>query len=179
MGHAGPRSFQYIPQTAEITKLRGRGTIHAHGVAEVHDPFVISSDRARTPARSRRLAEAVPHCCPQTVWSVPWTWPQYRLVYDAQATLAAAGALAPLDGGTVELRGLVVGRRHLGQGLATLLVSHLLQCVTKNPRLFQNLGFQPTAPRWLDHDPRRRLGFGGHTPSPRVAMASTPFDPNP
>jgi len=135
------------------------------------------------------LAEAVPDCSPQTVWSVPWTWPDYRLVYDARGALAAAGALVEFDASTVELRGLVVGRNHRGQGLATLLVSHLLQCahdsgrrmvcVTKNPRFFQKLGFQHTAPRWLEHDPRRRIGFGARTPSPRVGMTSTPSNPNP
>lgn len=135
------------------------------------------------------LAEAVPDCSPQTVWSVPWTWPHYRLVFDAEGALAGAGALVEVDASTVELRGLVVSQTHRGRGLATLLVSHLLECtqssgrrmvcVTKNPRFFQKFGFQQTAPRWLEHDPQRRIGFGARTPSPRVAMASIPSTPTP
>lgn len=130
------------------------------------------------------LANAVPGCSPQTVWSVPWTWSTYSILTDSDGTPIAAGALSDVDGSTVELRGLVVSSQHRGQGLAASVVAHLLDraraagkrmvCVTKCPRFFAKLGFQHTAPRWLDLEPQRRLGFGEHSPTARVAMAASP-----
>lgn len=129
------------------------------------------------------LAEAVPSCSPQTVWDIPWSWRNYRVVCDDDGTIHAVGSLQEVDGHTVELRGLTVSPRKRGHGLAALLLSHLLDrardagmrmvCVTKNPAFFERFGFRHTAPHWLEHDPHRRLGLGARTPSARVAMAST------
>jgi len=128
------------------------------------------------------LAEAVPDCSPQTVWAVPWMWPDYQIIHTADGTPVAAGALVDVDASTSELRGLVVSRAARGQGLASLMVSHLVEqarldgrrmvCVTKCPDFFEKLGFRHTAPRWLEQDPHRRLGLGARTPSARVAMAT-------
>lgn len=110
------------------------------------------------------LASAVPDCSPQTVWDIPWSWPDYWVVSSGGQVVAAA-ALRSLDDERCELRGLAVDPRSRGRGLARLLVhrlrdlarerGHDMLCVTRSPEFFRRLGFLPTHPFWLDLEPAR------------------------
>lgn len=128
------------------------------------------------------LAEAVPDCSPQTVWSVPWMWARYEVARDPSGTPIAAGALVDVDDNTTELRGLVVHRDHRRRGLASSVLCALLErahdtgkrmvCVTKRPQFFRKFGFRDTAPGWLVHEPQRLLGTAPPGAPKRVAMAA-------
>jgi N-acetylglutamate synthase-like GNAT family acetyltransferase len=111
------------------------------------------------------LSSVVPHCSEQTVWDVPWSWPEYWVMQTAEGTLAAAGSLKRLDAQRCELRGLVVHADWRGRGLAGAIVRHLLSvaaradydtvCVTRQPEFFRRFGFSDTHPFWLDLEPSR------------------------
>lgn len=123
------------------------------------------------------LASVIPDCAVQTVWDVPWRWPDYWIVRSDTAVVGT-GALYPIDEHRCELRGLAVDAAFRGQGIARCIVHHLLGvarakgldmlCVTRRPDFFESLDFVKTHPFWLDLEPSRRPR--GATATDRQAM---------
>lgn len=136
------------------------------------------------------LASTVPDCSPQTVWDIPWSWPDYWVIC-AKERVIATGALRYIDEGRCELRGLAVHADFRGRGLARLMVRHLQEvaeerehemlCVTRSPEFFRRLGFSPTHPFWLDLEPARwpldghpgRVPMSAAAPSRRMDMTGS------
>lgn len=126
------------------------------------------------------LAASTPDCASQTVWDLPWQWPNYRVVREAEVVVAS-GALTPLGDGRSEIRGLAVAPEFRGRGLARRLVDDLVDgavnrgheavCVTRNPEFFGRLGFTRVHPFWLELQPARRPL--GEPAADRVAMIAT------
>ena len=126
------------------------------------------------------LASSTPDCASQTVWDLPWQWPNYRVVRKHDNVVAAA-SLTPVADQRSEIRGLAVDPRFRGKGLARQLVSSLVDaaaerghetvCVTTSPDFFGRLGFARVHPFWLDLQPARRPL--GECAGDRVTMIAT------
>ena len=128
------------------------------------------------------LGAHIPDVAPDTVWHVPWNWRDYHVVWSGQRAIGA-GSLQSLEQGDGEIRGIAVDSEHRGQGVATLIVDHLLKeareravrpvCVTRKPAFFRRFGFEETLPSWLDLR-RRPHEVSQHVDGlsqPRVTMA--------
>ena len=132
-------------------------------------------------AVSELLLRAIPDCVPQTVDQL-WereaeTWVARR----GDQRVVASASLVPLPGDRWELRSVVVDPSARGTGVGQKLVAHLLDrrsvqgneicCVTRHPRFFRRLGFEPLGTPWetgranlrgrqriaMHRRPRRRL----------------------
>lgn len=138
---------------------------------------------ADAPDLMRLLESCKPDTSSQTIWDLPWTWSEYRIVRDEAGRPIAAGALSELDTYRFEIRGLAVAHNARGRGLASALVADLLDradrgsvetvCMTRRPSFFRRFGFECTEPMWLPE--RRWIAAPAPEASPRVAMHRLPY----
>lgn len=123
------------------------------------------------------LTSSLPDSSPHTVWDLPWTWSNYRVIRDEDDRIVAAAALVELDAHRVEIRGLTVTREARGQRLASRLMIDALSraddlgretvCMTRKPGFFERFGFHCTVPMWL---PEHRWTPAPRPEAPRIAM---------
>lgn len=126
------------------------------------------------------LNNAGPGCSAQTVWNIPWTWPQFQVVESPQGeVIASIGVEEIKEFPADEIRGLAVDKRFRGHGLASALVrlavGHSKRlgrktfCVTRGPDFFERVGFREIPPLLLGLYPWRRPT---ETNKGRVCMVS-------
>lgn len=124
-------------------------------------------------AISELLLRSIPDCVPQTVDQLWEREAETWVARSCDGRVVASASLVPLPGDRWELRGVIVDPSFRGNRVGQRLVAHLLGrrsiegdevcCVTRHPRFFRQLGFEPLGTPWdtgsQDLGRRRRVAM--------------------